>query len=301
MIRSKNDWQRVSRRRPCPVCGKPDWCTFLGREDSPELVCCMRVESDRPAKNGGYYHRLRDSDDWRRPPRRRVRTVAVKPEGRPIRDLGGFARLCHSAALPQGFAQLADALGVSRQSLARLLVGWSGRHRSWTFPMSDAAGRVVGVRLRLSSGRKLAVKGGREGLFLPEGLSPGRRLLVCEGPTDCASLLDLGFPAVGRPSCSGGVRHLVEMVTQRVPEEVVVVADNDQPDRRARRPGQDGAERLASELLAYCPAVKVIAPPPGVKDARAWVQAGGTAADVQQAIDAAPVRRLKVTVRQKDG
>jgi DNA primase len=154
--------------------------------------------------------------------------------------------------------------------------------------MSDAAGQVVGIRLRGDNGRKWAVPGSREGLFLPAGLTAGGRLLVCEGATDTAACLDWGFPAIGRPSCTGGVRHLVELVKRLVPTDVVVVADADAP-------GQRGAENLARQLVAYCPTVRVIAPSTGIKDARAWLQAGATAADVLAAIGAAPVRRLKVT------
>jgi hypothetical protein len=75
---------------------------------------------------------------------------------------------------------------------------------------------------------------------------------------------------------------------------VVIVADADAP-------GQRGAENLASVLLAYCPAVRVIVPPAGVKDLREWKRRGATHADVQAAIDAAPVRRLAVQVRKAGG
>jgi DNA primase len=153
--------------------------------------------------------------------------------------------------------------------------------------MQNAAGQTVGIRLRLPTGRKLAVKGSRQGLFLPEGIEPGGRLFVAEGPTDAAALLDLAFRAVGRPSCSGGVWHVVGLVKRLGPEEVVIVADGDPP-------GQSGANRLASSLAAYVPAVRVITPPPGVKDARAWKRSGATAADVEAAIDAAEPRRLPI-------
>ena len=153
--------------------------------------------------------------------------------------------------------------------------------------MSDASGRIIGIRLRLPSGRKLAVKGGKEGLFIPEGLDGAHRLLICEGATDTAALLDLGFSAVGRPSCTGGIRHLADLVRRLAAAEVVIVADADPP-------GQAGARRLAGALVAYCPAVKVITPPPGSKDARAWKQAGATTADVQSLIGAVPIRRLRV-------
>jgi DNA primase len=185
---------------------------------------------------------------------------------------------------------LALALGVSAESLRRLSVGWSPKHRAWSFPMSNAAGDVLGIRLRLPGGRKLSVKGGKEGLFLPEGIDAGGPLLVCEGPTDTAALLDLGFNVVGRPSCTGGVKLLVELVRKHRPEGVVIVADADAP-------GQRGAERLAAVLLAYSASVRIIAPPAPIKDARAWRQGGAMAADVQAAIDAAPVRRLTVSIR----
>ena len=81
--------------------------------------------------------------------------------------------------------------------------------------MRNGAGEVVGVRLRKSDGKKLSIKGSKEGLFIPTGLKPCDRLLIGEGPTDTAALLDLGFEAVGRPSCTGGGRLLPELVRRR--------------------------------------------------------------------------------------
>jgi DNA primase len=153
--------------------------------------------------------------------------------------------------------------------------------------MVNAAGHVVEIRLRFPDGRKLAVTGGREGLFIPDGLDYSGPLILAEGPTDCAALLDLGFPALGRPSCSGSVRHCVELVRAHWPLDVVVIADGDPP-------GQRGAEVLASMLLAYAQTVRVIRPPDEIKDARAWKQAGATAADIRTLIAGAPSRRLSI-------
>ncbi len=158
--------------------------------------------------------------------------------------------------------------------------------------MQDAFGRVTGIRLRAPNGRKWSVPGGKEGLFVPSGLPSGGRLLVTEGPTDTAALLDLGFTAVGRPSCSGGRHHVVELAQRLQAVEVVVVADRDVP-------GMAGANALADVLVAFAASVRVIAPPQGVKDARAWLNAGATAGEVEAAIEAAPVRRLVVTTEKK--
>jgi hypothetical protein len=251
---------------------------------------CHRVESAKRVKEAGWLHRLRD-DPWR-PSHRAVRLVRLAPAVPPRPDLATLAASYRAAADPDRLHGLAASLGLSDASLRRLGVGWSAEHRAWSFPMTDPAGTVLGIRLRRPDGFKFAVTGGREGLFLPEGLGndPTSPLLVCERPTDTAALLDMGFPDVaGRPSCTGGVRHLIDLARRRS-REVVVVGDGDAPGRR-------GAEDLASVLVAYAPAVRVIVPPCGVKDARQWLAAGGDRVAVTKAIDAAPARRLVVRAR----
>jgi DNA primase len=91
----------------------------------------------------------------------------------------------------------------------------------------------------------------------------------------------------GRPSCTGGVKQVTELCQRRQSQEVVIVSDNDEP-------GRLGANNLASVLVAYVPAVRVIVPPDGIKDTRDWLKAGGTRQDVERAIEAATVRRLVI-------
>ena len=66
--------------------------------------------------------------------------------------------------------------------------------------------------------------------------------------------------------------------------------------RRATRRGElgDGADGLLA-----CGADRHA--PAGIKDAREWKRSGATAADVLAAIDAAPVRKLRVSVCRKAG
>ncbi len=290
-MKRPSEWRRVSRRRPCPVCERPDWCLYLGSDDTPAAAICARIESPQRAGEAGWLHRLRD--DWRQPmPRRTIRLTVQTESERPIVDLAAYARQCRLACTPEALRRLGDSLGLSLVSLARLSVGWSRRHEAWTFPMRDAAGGVVGIRLRLTDGRKLSVRGGHEGLFLPADLDGHELLLICEGPTDTAALLDWGLPAVGRPSCSGGAKLLCELVATARPANVVIVADGDAPGRR-------GAEHLAGTLAAYAPAVRIIVPPDGIKDARAWRQSGGVTEDIRQAIDAAAIRPLSVHVQPR--
>ena len=215
-------------------------------------------------------------------------------------DFAKMAADFRAAVRPEALDKLAASLGVSVESLTRLGVGWSAKHRAWSFPMQDAVGNVLGVRLRLVNGRKLSVKGGKEGLFipsprpnpLPEGEGTHAPLLIAGGPTDTAVFLDLGFSVVGRLSWIGGVELLVKLAREYRPAEIAIVADGDLA-------GQRGAETLGVVLLAYWQSVRIITPPIPFKDARAWRQGGATAADVQSLIDAAPVRKLTIAAKRK--
>lgn len=45
---------RVNRSHPCPICGRPDWCSY-----NSTGVVCMRTPSAHEMRNGGWLH-LRD-------------------------------------------------------------------------------------------------------------------------------------------------------------------------------------------------------------------------------------------------
>jgi len=60
-LHASGGWNRVSRRTPCPVCSRPDWC---GVSTDGMVACCMRVESGRALRNGGWLHRLTDKPSY---------------------------------------------------------------------------------------------------------------------------------------------------------------------------------------------------------------------------------------------
>ncbi len=276
-------WRRVSRSKPCAICERSDWC---GVSADGSVAICMRITSDKPTQNGGWLHRLtEDTRDYRRP----VRTVRLAPKRTPRGDLIQLADRSRAAVDFEQLDRFAGGLGVSVNSFRRLGIGWAQRDRAFSFPMVDHYGRIRGIRLRGVDGSKWAVRGGRDGLFLPLGDPTEDRLLICEGVSDCAALLDLRFGnVVGRPSCSGGTRLIVELVGVRKPREAVIVADGDEPGLR-------GASALASVLIAHVP-VRVVQPPVGTKDIRAWLQAGAERADVGRLIEIADVQRLRVKI-----
>ena len=264
-----SEWVRVTRHRPCPICGKPDWC---GVSADGEVACCMRVESDRPARNGGWLHRITDA------PPRPAPCLYVPPPTTPsgTTDWAAVLRRFGRDTRTAEVGRMATALGVSAGNLLRLGVCWAAPPRAWAFPMCDGRGKTIGVRLRAEDGKKWAVPGSHNGLFWPDDLAGSGPLLVCEGPTDTAALLDLGYDAIGRPSCTGAVRMVILAVHVLRRRDLVIMADADGP-------GIDGANRLAGALTAAGRRPKVIRPLQG-KDARAWVQAGATRAVVDCAI-----------------
>ena len=265
--------KRVTRENPCAICGRPDWC---GCSDDGCVAVCMREQSSRPTKNGGWLHRLKDDTT------RHTRTARVVVRGAGP-NMSKLAAEYSARATDTMVADFARGLGVSVEALRRLGVGWTGN--AWSFPMRrEVGGPVFGIRLRCTDGKKLSVRGGKEGLFIPSDLPVDRGLIVCEGPTDCATLLTLGFAAIGRPSCSGAVRLLTDFCRGR---DVCVFADDD-------KQGRVGAAMLALALHLVCPSVRVCTPPGGIGDARAWVQSGATADDVRAVIARAERYQIKV-------
>lgn len=184
----------------------------------------------------------------------------------------------------------AGLLGLPIDPLVRLCVGWSSFHRATSWPMRDADGNVIGIRLRCpETARKWAVTGSRAGLiFDPDSMREqrGGRVWVVEGPTDTAALLSIGIDAVGVPSAGGSCELLVDLARRMRPEQLVIVADADDA-------GRHGAERIRDAVVIVAP-VRMINTPSGIKDVRAWVCAGADRMTVEQAANGSPVCRIEL-------
>jgi hypothetical protein len=202
--------ERVTRSRPCPIRGKSDWC--LVASDGSTAICARIADgSVKKCSDAGYLHILEDRHNGHNRHRcgakwRHSLTVKHSQENR-TRDFDRMSARHQSQLTDARLHALAGSLGVSAGSLQRLRTGWDGR--AYAFPMSDASGRVVGIRRRFVNGGKASVKGSRTGLSIPLDLTGVGPLLLCEGPTDTGAALDLGFDALGRPSCNS----LVEMTS----------------------------------------------------------------------------------------
>ncbi len=165
---------------------------------------------------------------------------------------------------------LAARLGVSVEALEALNITRQGDR--WRIPERNAQGEIIGYATRDDDGGKGFVKGGHRGLTLGwplppyAGTSPAEPILVAEGMSCTAAGLTLGFTTIGRPSATGGAEHLRALLADRY---VCIVAENDPA-------GIAGADKIAAALAGVARDVRGVIPPEGVKDLRAWLQAGLT-------------------------
>jgi DNA primase len=165
-------------------------------------------------------------------------------------------------------------LGVDPEALFWLGIVWHQKFGVWIFPMYDGRKRMIGLRTRRADGAKKAITGSKNGLFVPTELVPEQRLFVCEGPTDTAAALTLGFYAIGRASCSSCVEMVIEFIRSNRIREVVVGSDNDSP-------GISGATALRERLPVR--SWMILTP---MKDARRYCQSGGNKAVIEAMISA---------------
>jgi len=128
-------------------------------------------------------------------------------------------------------------------------------------------GYVVGVwRIRLTPAGELVgraglgdVKGNAARLYPAEG----DVLAIAEGVEDALAFHEL----TGLPTWAAlNATNMAELILPPRFRRVLIVQDNDPPDRRGRRPGPDAAQALAHRLLAEGRAVEIKKPTNG-KDA----------------------------------
>jgi len=277
-------FRSVTKRCPCPICGKPDWCVV---SSDGTRVGCQRVESSRTFGKAGWLHILSKPDAGARhyyEPRQVV--INAKQIHESYRD----------AIATEDVAVLADNLGVSHESLDELGVGRAKEYRpgTYSFPMRNGAGEIVGIRLRNLAGKKWAVLGSKSGLFFNPLRPIEDCVFVCEGPTSSAALLTVGLFAIGKPSNLAGMDHLHSMLKSKKVARAVVMAEMDGRDHcdfcdenfcQHCKPGEYGAYATADRISDAVQSVVVVHPLIG-KDVRDWVRAGATKQTLMEAANA---------------
>lgn len=278
MSYDKTDWIRVRKDAPCVICQKPDYC---GVSADGTVAHCMRVESAKKTRIGGYIHYLGEKQP------RQHRKFVAKPKPRPPKEDIFELHVAYRdrcIANPTLVRTLANQLGVTPESLTRLQVGYDP-DGNYSFPMSNANEKVIGIKLRAPNGSKFCVAGSQLAIYWPIGVEDSARelLVITEGESDCAALLSMGFQAIGRPSCTAGV-EIIQAFLSKGWRDVIIMADNDEPKERPGgsvwRPGLDGANALAAAIARLTRSTKVIKPP-SYKDVRQWYRAGATKAAIE--------------------
>jgi len=266
----RENMRRVSESHPCPICEKCDWCLFA---DDGSAAICQRVESAKRCGEAGWLHRLTE-------PVRDPRPVLKSPTASP-KDWYEEAKHFAANLADDRRSQLAAWLKLPVDALHSIpLLGFNPSERCFTFPESNAACNVIGLNRRFKDGSKKAMSGSKRGLTLPTGWQekPGP---VCgvEGPTDTAAMIAAGLSCVGRPSNSGGVALLADLLRD-IPADraIVIIGENDRKDG-GEWPGRDGALSVARELAARLrrPILWTL-PPADAKDVRDWLTAESRAA-----------------------
>ena len=251
---------RVSRRRRCPVCDRPDWC-LIAADGSAAI--CQRVESDHRVGDAGWLHRLRD--DVTPPP------ISPRPRRqRPSIDWAARQERYLRHLTPDGRAHIARDLGVSNTTINAMTIGWCQSRGVYTWPLRDGHGRIVGVRTRASQGAKRADTGSDgNGLIYGPDLA-SRYLLIAEGPTDATALADCGYlSVVGLPSCRAGTGYVIDLIRRLQPTLVLLIPDRDDA-------GLSGFADVAASIIdsGAIPLTRIdaVVPPPDAPDARAWAR-----------------------------
>lgn len=227
---TKTKWIRVSKNFKCAICDHAEWCTF---SEDGKVACCMRVQSEKTMHNGGYLHKLSEDRPKYIPPLKQQQEVKI--------DAEQMWNEWHKKTTPKSLELFAEKLGVWPLALFHLDCVWAFPHNAWCFPMKDAKQKKIGIRLRSEQGEKWAVTGSRAGLFIPCVSWECDELLICEGPTDAAAALSIGYYAIGRPSCLGCETMICDFIKLNKFKKVIIVADNDDP-------GINGAKKLQKDL-----------------------------------------------------
>jgi len=296
----------VSRSAPCVICLGTDGCS-RGHDG---YILCRRPPDKTPhgfidlgkARGDPQYRGYRAADDplvrdrqeerdrQYQAQRRRCSTTGAAHNAENgmatahVTDMGAKAKELAGSFTASDRNELAVELGLPESVLSSMpLIGYSptGFHKDyldqpcWTFPEFSAGGAVAGITCRYPDGAKKRMPGGRQGLFIANGWQDrDGPVFLPEGASDTLTATALGLAAVGRPSNTGGVNELADLL-QIAPadREIVVVGELD-AKADGTWPGMEGARQTAARSTESLGRPVHWALPPGpTKDMRAWTQA----------------------------
>jgi hypothetical protein len=239
----------------------PDWC--LLHIDGKKCIC-PRVRSVIKLGKAGWLHKVADNG-------LNMQKKAVKKRSNRCVNWKNIATHYYNTSRRK-FAlieELANGLGLKDPGKMRNAwrIGWDGE--AFTLPSMNGYEELTGIMRRFPDGHKVWVSRSRNGLFIPKLKTWQGNLFVCEGWSDAAALIEMGFRAIARSNCETGTEDIKTLLRRRNEvERVTVVADND-PDNVHGDVGQRGAKRLARALHGQVQTGLLIIPEE-YKDMRQW-------------------------------
>lgn len=268
----------------CPVCNDHKWCCVTA--DLTAVKCRNPISRHLPSHNyvakptrvaiTGTLYVLRDLstvDNYRPEP-----IIYTPKQEEPEQD---FSELAKTAYMRADRKKYAHSLGVTEESCSLLRVGLMNYYRkeqgmvdAWAIPLRNADMKVIGIRLEYCSDRvKWAVKGTKNGLIMFPDMQPCEEPLYSpEGCSDSLSLRDLGIKHIaGRPGNMTGLKYLVEY-GKKCYRPLILIADRDAA-------GLAGCKHIAAGVGRVFKSIKIVTPPPGYKDLRAWYNSGKASLD----------------------
>lgn len=228
----RSKWQRVTRSHPCPICGKPEWCSVSidGR-----LVACRRVERGgrtKTDKDGAayYLHRLTGTDLPAQPPPIPSGVAVERADADTLHAIHSvlLARLrlsdAHRADLQR--RGLAD-VEIDRRTYRTLPIqGRAALARELRERFGDSVLRVPGIITRERDGRRYLTLAGAAGLLIPVRDMAGRivALKIRRDESDGGRYLFLSSAKHGGPG-SGAPVHVPTGI--QAPTEIVRLTEGE--------------------------------------------------------------------------
>ncbi len=265
----------------CPMCGKQDWCS-----QSPDggAFDCKRGKG-QPVPAGfeyvkdsaqGVIIKLIDQSLVVAPSADAIQKAQVDKltteqcnalHDQYLKDIGNRADT------------LASELGVSKDSLTKLEVGFDLQRMCFTFPERDHEQNIVGFSTRYVDGKKLCVKGSRRAATIPNQWDSGEGpIFLVEGASDVAACITMGMSVIGRPGampCDSFIHAADKLIGEIRDRKIVVVAEWDNKDN-GDWPGKEGAIATANrlyELFGF--PIYWSLPPQDEKDCRTYLNQHG--------------------------
>lgn len=269
----------VDKNNPCGCCGRTDWC--MRSADNTAYICRRIVSKHlqhnyvaKPTKKAieGTLYVLRELstvDNYKPNP-----IIYTPKQEEPEQD---FSELAKTAFMRADRKRYALSLGVSEESCSLLRVGLTRYYRkdiqgyadAWTIPLRNADHKIIGIRLEYCSDRlKRGVKGSKNGLVMFPYMKPNPEpLFVPEGASDVLAGYDMGLRELaGKPGRLTGLKYLIDY-GKKCYRPLIIISDRDED-------GLEGAKYTAKNVAGVFKSIKIIMPPPGYKDLRAWYNSG---------------------------